>query len=52
MHFKRADDYHPDIVVIMLGTNDANRDIAQNENSFEADYSQLSLLSNSLKVGN
>jgi acyl-CoA thioesterase I len=39
--FQEAIDYHPDIVVIMLGTNDANPDIAQNENNFETDYSQL-----------
>ncbi len=39
--FQEAIDYHPDIVVIMLGTNDANFDIAQNETSFETDYSQL-----------
>jgi lysophospholipase L1-like esterase len=39
--FQEAIDYHPDIIVIMLGTNDANNDIAQNETSFETDYSQL-----------
>jgi acyl-CoA thioesterase I len=39
--FQEAIDYHPDIVVIMLGTNDANPDIAQNESNFESDYSQL-----------
>ncbi len=39
--FQEAIDYHPDIVVIMLGTNDANSDIAQNETSFEADYTQI-----------
>ncbi len=39
--FQEAIDYHPDIVIIMLGTNDANPDIAQNETSFETDYSQL-----------
>jgi acyl-CoA thioesterase I len=39
--FQEAIDYHPDIVVIMLGTNDANTDIAQNETSFEADYTQI-----------
>ncbi len=41
VEFQEAIDYHPDIVVIMLGTNDANPDIAQNETSFETDYSQL-----------
>jgi len=39
--FQEAIDYHPDIVIIMLGTNDANPDIAQNETSFETDYSQI-----------
>jgi lysophospholipase L1-like esterase len=39
--FQEAIDYRPDIVVIMLGTNDANPDIAQNESTFESDYSQL-----------
>ena len=39
--FQEAIAYHPDIVVIMLGTNDANSDIAQNETSFETDYSQI-----------
>jgi lysophospholipase L1-like esterase len=39
--FQQAIDYHPDIIVIMLGTNDANPDIAQNETSFETDYSQI-----------
>jgi acyl-CoA thioesterase I len=39
--FQQAIDYHPDIIVIMLGTNDANPDIALNETSFETDYSQI-----------
>ena len=39
--FQQAIDYHPDIIVIMLGTNDANLDIAPNETSFETDYSQI-----------
>lgn len=39
--FQQAIDYHPDIIVIMLGTNDANSDISQNETSFETDYSQI-----------
>jgi lysophospholipase L1-like esterase len=39
--FQQALDYHPDIVVIMLGTNDANSNIAQDGGSFENDYSQL-----------
>lgn len=39
--FQDAMAFHPDIVVIMLGTNDANAEISQNEDSFETDYSQL-----------
>jgi acyl-CoA thioesterase I len=39
--FKRAEDFAPDIVVIMLGTNDANPEIAHNEDNFETDYAQL-----------
>lgn len=39
--FQDAIDFHPDIVIIMLGTNDANTAISQNEESFETDYSQL-----------
>jgi len=39
--FQEAINFHPDIVVIMLGTNDANPEISQNESTFEADYSQL-----------
>ena len=39
--FKRALNFHPDIVVIMLGTNDANPEITYNESCFEADYTQL-----------
>ena len=39
--FKKAEDFDPEIVVIMLGTNDANPEIAFNEENFEADYTQL-----------
>ena len=39
--FKRAEDFDPQIVVIMLGTNDANPEIAHSEDNFEADYAQL-----------
>ena len=39
--FQKAEDFDPQIVVIMLGTNDANPQIAQSEETFEADYSQL-----------
>ncbi len=39
--FQKAEEFDPDIVVIMLGTNDANPEIAHSEDSFETDYSQL-----------
>jgi lysophospholipase L1-like esterase len=39
--FKQAMAYHPDVIVIMLGTNDANSEITSDESSFENDYSQL-----------
>jgi lysophospholipase L1-like esterase len=39
--FRKAEEFDPEIVVIMLGTNDANPDIAQNEDNFEIDYAQL-----------
>lgn len=39
--FQKAEAFNPQIVVIMLGTNDANPQIAQSEENFEADYSQL-----------
>jgi lysophospholipase L1-like esterase len=39
--FKEALDFNPDIVVIMLGTNDANPDVTPNETGLDADYSQL-----------
>jgi lysophospholipase L1-like esterase len=39
--FQAAMEFHPDIVVIMLGTNDANPEISPNETSFETDYTQL-----------
>jgi lysophospholipase L1-like esterase len=39
--FRRAEDFNPDIVVIMLGTNDAQPEIASDEDNFEADYSKL-----------
>jgi acyl-CoA thioesterase-1 len=39
--FLKAEEFEPQIVVIMLGTNDANPQIAQNEEDFEADYSRL-----------
>ena len=39
--FKKAENFDPEIIIIMLGTNDANPEIAQNEDNFEADYAQL-----------
>ncbi len=39
--FKNAENFDPDIVVIMLGTNDANPEIAHSEDNFESDYIQL-----------
>jgi lysophospholipase L1-like esterase len=39
--FKEALDFNPDIIVIMLGTNDANPEITPNEIGFDTDYSQL-----------
>jgi acyl-CoA thioesterase I len=39
--FEEAMNFNPEIVVIMLGTNDANTEFNQNEDSFETDYSQL-----------
>jgi lysophospholipase L1-like esterase len=39
--FKKAEEFDPEIVVIMLGTNDANPEIAHSEDNFEADYAQL-----------
>jgi acyl-CoA thioesterase-1 len=39
--FRRAEVFNPQIIVIMLGTNDANPQIAQSEENFEADYTQL-----------
>jgi len=39
--FQKAADFSPQVVIIMLGTNDANPQIAQSEENFEADYSQL-----------
>jgi lysophospholipase L1-like esterase len=39
--FKKALDFNPDIIIIMLGTNDANPEITPNQTGFETDYSQL-----------
>lgn len=39
--FKDALEFNPDIVVIMLGTNDANPDVTPNETGLDSDYSQL-----------
>ncbi len=39
--FQRAMDFQPDIVLIMLGTNDANPEVTYNGTNFEADYAEL-----------
>lgn len=39
--FTHAKDFSPDIVVIMLGTNDANPEITHNTVEFETNYAQL-----------
>lgn len=39
--FERAKAFNPNIVIIMLGTNDANSNISRCGDSFEADFSQL-----------
>ncbi len=39
--FQKAEEFQPDIVVIMLGTNDANPNLTQYDNTFEDDYSKL-----------
>jgi lysophospholipase L1-like esterase len=39
--FQKAQDFKPDIVVIMLGTNDANPEIAYSESNFEHDFTRI-----------
>jgi len=39
--FQEAMDFQPDIVVIMLGTNDANVNLSKYDQSFEDDYGKL-----------
>jgi len=39
--FQNAKEFKPNIVIIMLGTNDANPALKQNASNFVADYSQL-----------
>ena len=40
--FQKAKNFQPDIIIIMLGTNDANVDITPNDDQgFEVDYAQL-----------
>jgi lysophospholipase L1-like esterase len=39
--FKSAEDFQPNIVVIMLGTNDAHSDLQQYNGTFEQDYVKL-----------
>jgi acyl-CoA thioesterase-1 len=39
--FTKAEEFDTEIVVIMLGTNDANPEIAHSEDNFEVDYNTL-----------
>ncbi|MCW3999053.1 MAG: GDSL-type esterase/lipase family protein [Candidatus Bathyarchaeota archaeon] len=39
--FSRAVAFNPDIVLIMLGTNDANRELTGSDQSLEEDYTRL-----------
>ncbi len=39
--FEKAKDFQPDIVLVLLGTNDANPEVVYNQNSFEADYTEI-----------
>jgi acyl-CoA thioesterase-1 len=39
--FQWAKNFQPDIVLIILGTNDANPEVVYNETSFESDYTEL-----------
>jgi lysophospholipase L1-like esterase len=39
--FEEVLDFKPDLIVIMLGTNDANPEITPNETGFDTDYSRL-----------
>ena len=39
--FKKAEEFEPKVVVIMLGTNDARPSLSQFDESFEADYTSL-----------
>ena len=39
--FQKAEKFKPEVVVIMLGTNDARTDLSQYNKTFEAAYSQL-----------
>ncbi len=39
--FQDAEDFQPDVVVIMLGTNDAHSDLQQYIGTFEGDYNTL-----------
>ena len=39
--FKKAQEFNPNYVVIMLGTNDARTNVNETNETFDADYSQL-----------
>jgi lysophospholipase L1-like esterase len=48
--FKDALDFQPQIVVIMLGTNDANLNLTCYDSTFEDDYSKLAISFESLET--
>jgi acyl-CoA thioesterase I len=48
--FKDALDFQPQIVVIMLGTNDANLNLTCYDSTFEDDYSELAISFESLET--
>ena len=39
--FEKAEKFNPDVVLIMLGTNDANRELTLSDKDLEEDYAQL-----------
>jgi lysophospholipase L1-like esterase len=41
IQFQKAKNFQPDIIIIMLGTNDASPDLEQYNETFEDDYSKL-----------
>jgi len=39
--FQKAKDFQPHIVLLLLGTNDANPEVTYNQTNFEADYTEI-----------